>query len=111
MCCGRPISCASSPIVRKASGFLSIAPLSGPMLMSSPVDDPGAQHLAGTERQHPAWRDRHLDTGLGVAADTLALVAQDEAAKARNLHILALGERFAHMAENLFDHPGCVRAG
>ena len=56
------------------------------------LGDPVAHDLAGAEGHHPARRDRHFDAGLGIAADPLALVAQDEAAEAGNLDVLALGQ-------------------
>src|SRR5688572_8111519 len=89
MCWGTPSSPASSPIVRKACSLLRLGSAIGP---SARAGDPFAHDLAGAERQHPPGRDRHLDAGLGVAADPLALVAQDEAAEAGNLHILSVGE-------------------
>jgi hypothetical protein len=36
---------------------------------------------------------------FGIAADALALVAQDEASEAGDLHILAFGKRMAHVEE------------
>src|SRR5436189_3806837 len=100
MCCGTPRSAASSPIVRKARSLLRLGcampPLSG-------AGDPLAHDLAGAEGEHSARRDRHLDPGLGIAPDPLALVAQDEASEAGNLDVLPIGQRGAHMVENALD--------
>src|SRR4029453_5708402 len=54
--------------------------------------------------------DRHFDAGLGIAADPLALVAQDEGAKAGNLHILSFRQRVAHVVKDSLDHIGRFRA-
>src|SRR3546814_7009298 len=67
-----------------------------PLLPLSRRDDAVAHHLAGTEGEHAARRDRHLDAGLGIAADPFALVTQDEGAETRNLEVLAIGERAEH---------------
>src|SRR5689334_9421006 len=100
MCWGTPRSLASSPIVRKACSLLRI----GSAIQGLPgPGDPLAHDLTGAEGEHAARRDRHLDAGLGIAADPLALVAQDEAAEARNLDVLAVGERGAHMMEDALD--------
>ena len=40
---------------------------------------------------------------FGIAADALALVAQDERAEAGNLHVLALGQRVAHVVQHALD--------
>ena len=48
---------------------------------------------------------------FGIAADALALVAQDEAAEAGDLHILALGQRMAHVVQHALDELGRFRAG
>src|SRR5438105_189382 len=108
MCCGTPRSSASSPIVRKARSLLL---WDSAAKGSAGAGDPLAHDLAGAEGQHPPRRDRHFDAGLGIAADPLALVAQDEAAEAGNLHILAIGERAAHMGENALDDAGGFGAG
>src|SRR4051812_36476195 len=73
--------------------------------------DPLAGHLAGAEGEHPARRDRHLDARLGVASHALALVAQDEAAEARDLDVLAVGQSRAHMVEDALDDPRRFGAG
>ena len=65
--------------------------------------DPVAHDLARAEGHHPARSDRHFDAGLGIAADTLPFVAQDESAEARDLHIAALGERCAHVVQHALD--------
>src|SRR5258707_12579175 len=98
MCCGRPVSRESSPIVRKA-----LAALSGPpgMLVSARADDAIAHHLARAEGQHAPRCDRHLDARFRIAADAFALVAEHERAEPRNLDVLALRERVAHMVEHL----------
>ena len=65
------------------------------------ADDAITHHLARPEGEHTAGRDRHLDARLRVAADALALVAEHEGAKARDLDVLALRQGLAHMAEDL----------
>src|SRR3954469_19429098 len=103
MCCGTPRSFASSPIVRKARSLLR---WDSRTKGSAGAGDPLAHDLAGAEGQHAPRRDRNLDPGFGIAADPLALVAQDEAAETGDLHILAIGERAAHMGEHAFDDAG-----
>src|SRR3546814_13131294 len=98
-------------MVRKALSLLPGASAKG----SAAVYNPLAHDLAGAERKDSARRDRNLDSGLRVAADPLALVAQDEAAEARNLHVLAVGQRMTHMVEHALDDicglgPGKARS-
>jgi hypothetical protein len=78
------------------------------MPASARADDAIAHHLARAEGEHAARRDRHFDTGLGIAADALALVAQHEGPEAGYLDVLALGQRFAHMAKDLLDQLGRI---
>src|SRR5205814_4702866 len=61
---------------------------------------PLAHELAGAEGHTPARRDRHLDAGLRIAADPLALVAQDEGTEAGNLDVLSLRQRMAHVVQH-----------
>src|SRR5690606_7004739 len=70
-----------------------------------------AHDLAGAKRHDPPRRNRYFDPGLGIAADPLSLVAQDDGAKARNLHILALAGRMAHVMEHALDDPRALGAG
>ena len=76
------------------------------MPRSAAAGDPLAHDLTGAEGEHAARRDRHLDAGLRIAADPLALVAQDEAAEAGNLDVLPVGQRVAHMVEDALDDAG-----
>jgi hypothetical protein len=82
MCCATPSSADSSPIVGRRPGLF------GGRHPAAALGDPVAHDLAGAEGHHAARRDRHFDAGLGIAADPLALVAQDEAAEAGNLDVL-----------------------
>src|SRR5437868_14284189 len=100
MCWGTPRSLASSPIVRKACSLLRIG--SAMRVLPGPCD-PLAHDLAGAEGEDAAGRDRHFDAGLRIAADPLALVAQDEAAEAGDLHILTFGQRVTHMMKDALD--------
>src|SRR3546814_7795272 len=93
-------------MVRNALSLLPGASAKG----SAAVYNPLAHDLAGAERKDSARRDRNLDSGLRVAADPLALVAQDEAAEARNLHVLAVGQRMTHMVEHALDDIGGLRS-
>src|SRR3546814_18696939 len=94
-------------MVRKALSLLPGASAKG----SAAVYNPLAHDLAGAERKDSARRDRNLDSGLRVAADPLALVAQDEAAEARNLHVLAVGQRMTHTVEHALDDIGGLGPG
>src|SRR3982750_1477001 len=98
MCWATPSSCDSSPIVLRAPGSLSPAAMD-----CLAFGDSVAHDLARAEGHHSARRDRHLDPGLGIAADPLTLVAQDEGAEARNLDVLALRERVAHVVKHALD--------
>src|SRR5918994_1404853 len=100
MCCGTPSSPASSPIVRKARSLLRIGEA---IRRSVAASYPLAHDLTGAEGEHATRRDRHLDAGLRIAADPFALVAKDEAAEARYLHILPIGEGGTHVVEDALD--------
>src|SRR5690242_12722029 len=104
MCWATPSSCDNSPIVRRAPGSLS----AGTEALA--LRDLVAHDLAGAEGHHPPRSDRHLDAGLRIASDALALVAQDEGAEARNLHVLPFGERMAHVVKHPLDHARRFRA-
>src|SRR4051812_43408105 len=69
-----------------------------------------AHDLAGAEGHHAPRSDRNLDSGLGVAADPLSLVAQNESAEAGNLHVPAFRERMAHVVQNALDDAGAFGA-
>src|SRR5688500_13177676 len=98
MCWATPSSEESSPIVLKAPGAFP------PVACAATLPgDPVAEDLAGAEGHHPPRRDRHFDAGLRIAADALALVTKDEAAKAGDLHIFAVGERMAHAMQDSLD--------
>src|SRR6476659_4019530 len=99
MCWATPSSVDSSPMVFKAPGCLSPAATRG-----SALRDPVAHDLARAEGHHASRCDRHLDPGLGIAADPLTLVAQDEGAESGHFHILSDGQRVAHVVEHAFDH-------
>src|SRR5678815_1828321 len=99
MCCGSPSSCDSSPIVRRAPGSFCPAVANSRALPGDPV----AHDLACAEGHHPARRDRHFDARLGVPADTLALVAEDEGAEAGDLDVLSLGQRMTHVVKHALD--------
>src|SRR5438270_4996875 len=101
MCCATPSSLDNSPIVLRASGSFSPAATS-----ASAPGDPVAHDLAGAEGHHPPRSDRHFDSGLWVAADSLALVAQDERAESGDLHVLSGGEAVAHVVQHALDQPG-----
>ena len=47
---------------------------------------------------------------FGIAADALALVAQDERAEAGDLHIRAVGERVAHVVQHALDEARAISA-
>src|SRR3954452_12204285 len=98
MCWATPSSCDNSPIVFRAPG--SFSPVA---TRRSALGDPVAHDLAGAEGHHPARRDRHFDARLRVAADALALVAQNEGAEARDLHILTLRQSVAHVMQDALD--------
>ena len=55
--------------------------------------DARLEHLGRPEGQDAPRQDRHLDPGLRVAADALALLPHEEGAEGRDLHRLAGGER------------------
>src|SRR3982751_880156 len=100
MCCATPSSSDNSPIVLRAPGCLV------PAVANLALRDPVAHDLAGAESHHPARCDRHFDAGLGIAANALALVAQDERAEAGYLDVRALGERVTHVMKHPLDHIG-----
>jgi len=74
-------------------------------------NDAITEHLAGPERQDPPWCDRNLDARLRITPDAFALFAQNEASKARYLHILAGRKRCAEMLQYLLDNGCGIRAG
>jgi hypothetical protein len=67
--------------------------------------DARLQPLTRPEGQHAARQDGHLDAGLGVAADTAALLAHQKGAEAGDLHGLAgfqhLGDALQHGLQQL----------
>src|SRR5436305_4723020 len=70
--------------------------------------------LARLEADRLAGGDRHLDAGLGVAADALLAVADLEDAEAAKLDALAVAERGLHGFDDGIDglrrlHPGHIR--
>jgi hypothetical protein len=69
------------------------------------------KHLAGAEGEHAAGRDRHLDAGLGIAANAFRFVTQEEGSKAGYLDVLAIGQSIRHQIEDRFDHRERIRAG
>src|SRR3954468_23365956 len=97
MCWATPSSFDSSPIVFKAPGSLS------PATRGSALGDPVAHDLAGAESHHAPRGDRNLDPGLGIAADPLALVAQDERAESGYFDVLTNGQRMAHVMKHALD--------
>src|SRR3954453_228978 len=88
-----------------------------PSLIGSPA--PGVRSeilevLARLEADRLAGRDRHLDAGLGVAADALLAVADLEDAEAPELDALAVAERALHGFDDDVDglrrlYPGHIR--
>src|SRR5438045_3467501 len=94
MCWATPSSCDSSPIVRRAPGSLSAG------TERSALRDPVAHDLAGAEGHDPPRRDRDFDARFRIAADPLALVAQDEGSEARHLDVLADGQGLAHVVQD-----------
>src|SRR5438105_10633094 len=106
MCWATPSSVDNSPIVFNAPGAFSPAATRG-----SALGDPVAHDLACAEGHHAPRSDRNLDAGLWVAADPLTLVAQDECAESGHFHILADGERVAHVVKHAFDHASRFGAG
>src|SRR3954454_21278867 len=99
MCWATPSSFDNSPIVFSASGSLSPAATRG-----SALGDPVAHDLTGAERHHSPRCDRHLDPSLRIAADALPFVAQDERPEAGHLHVLADGQRMAHVVKHALAH-------
>src|SRR6476661_1154220 len=99
MCWATPSSFDNSPIVFNAPGSLS-----PPATRGSVLGDPVAHDLAGAESHHAPRSNRYLDPSLGIAADALALVTQNERPEARDLHVLADRERMAHVVKHAFDH-------
>jgi hypothetical protein len=73
--------------------------------------DPVAHYLACAECHHPAGRNRDLNASFRIAADPLPFVAKDEAAEAGDLHVLADGERVAHVMQDPFDQVRGFSAG
>src|SRR5215218_7412234 len=79
--------------------------------------EPGSeilQVLARLEAHRLAGGDRHLDAGLGIAADALLAVADLEDAEAAELDPLAVAERGLHSLDDGVDglsrlHPGYIR--
>src|ERR1043165_4017270 len=106
MCWATPSSTDNSPMVLSAPGAFS-AVANPPSL----PDDPVAHDLAGAERHDPARSDRHFDARLRVAADALALVAQDEGPEAGDLHVLSFGQCVAHVEQHPLDHARGFRPG
>src|SRR4051794_16798057 len=88
-----------------------------PSLIGSPA--PGVRSeilevLARLEADRLAGRDRHLDAGLGIAADALLAVADLEDAEAPELDPLAVAERALHGFDDGVDglrrlDPGHIR--
>src|SRR5947208_3680353 len=86
-------------MVSKAPGSFSPAVAKGLALRDSVAHD-----LAGAEGHDAPRSDRHFDARLWVAADALALVAQDEGAESRHLDVCPFGQRVAHVVEHALDH-------
>src|SRR5947199_5238562 len=86
-----------------------------PSLIGSPAQESEIlEVLARLEADRLAGRDRHLDTGLGIAADALLAVADLEDAEAAELDALAVAERALHGFDDGIDglrrlHPGHIR--
>src|SRR5690606_41372910 len=82
----------------------------GRWCQSSAVREPVLEILARPEVEHATRRNRHFHSGLRIAADALALVAQNEAAEAGDLDVLSVGHRLAHLGQNGFDQRQALGA-
>src|ERR1700683_1280110 len=76
-------------------------------LASSIGFDTRFEFLAWTERHHAPRADRNLLTGFGIAAGPLVFIAQVEIAEARQLHLLALRQRSAHLFKEEIHELAC----
>ena len=68
--------------------------------------DVSLENLRGFEDHHPALLDGHLNPGLGITTEALALAAHGECAKAGEFHGIAPNECLADFAQGLLDHSG-----
>src|SRR4051795_1116471 len=99
MCWATPSSTDNSPMVFRAPGAFSTV-----ANRTSLPGDSVAHDLAGAEGHDAPRSDRHFDTGLGVAANALTLVPEDERAEAGDLHVGAVGKRMAHVVKHTLHH-------
>ena len=74
--------------------------------MREPVVDLVLQRVGGAEHEHTARADRHFRSGLRVAADTLSLLPDREAAEGGDLDHLATLERIANFGNDRLDKLG-----
>src|SRR3546814_14255128 len=64
------------------------------------------QDMGRAEHKDPARQDRHFLTGLRIATDALALLADREAAERRQLHHLDTYKGLGNLVQNKLDHFG-----
>src|ERR1700688_4173125 len=62
--------------------------------------------MGGTEHKDPARLDGYLLASLGIAADTLALEADEEAAEGRDLDCLASLQGLGHLVQDRLHQLG-----
>src|SRR3546814_19818591 len=62
--------------------------------------------MGRAEHKDPARQDRHFLTGLRIATDALALLADREAAERRQLHHLATYQGLGNLVQNRLDQFG-----
>src|SRR6201999_1410762 len=61
------------------------------------------QHMAGPKHENPAGQDRHLLTGLGIAADPLALLTNGEATERRYFDAFPTRQGITNFIEHCLD--------
>src|SRR5215831_8066798 len=91
----RSVLCPPSPLLPKRS--VESSTLRGGRV------DPLLEYRRRFEHHHPARRDRHFLAGLGVAPDSLTLLAYHERAKRGELHGLPPLEAIGDLFENQFN--------
>src|SRR3546814_18230066 len=62
--------------------------------------------MGRAEHKDPARQDRHFLTGLRIATDALALLADREAAERRQLHHLATYQGLGNLVQYILDQFG-----
>ncbi len=98
------------PIGAQTPARLSPAGAALPFFGSVAPVDLGLQHVGRLEHHHPARKDRHLDSCLGVAPNALALGAHHERAEAGQLDGFATRSCIADFIQNRLHQLRQLRA-